>query len=145
MENEYKIYVELNDDRRTESLWTVKMDDYFEIRNIPYFAYGLAFGDIVAVKQVGSQLFYDRKIKNSGHSTYRVYLQESGVFEFYFDMLKNLKCTYEKATENLYAIDVPPDADIYKIYKILEMGEQRKSWEFEEGFCGHPEITKLKI
>jgi len=137
----YKIYIEINTDGRTEPVWAMKEGDYYEIWNVPFFAYGLACYDIIATKQVGIQLFFDKKIKNSGHSTYRVFLQENGDFEFYWDILDRLKCTYERATKSLYAIDVPPDADIHEVYRILEMGEQRGAWEFEEGFCGHPEIT----
>ena len=53
--------------------------------------------------------------------------------------LGELGCTYERATRRYVAIDVPPHADIYAVYQVLEEGERACQWEFEEGHCGHLE------
>jgi Domain of unknown function (DUF4265) len=47
-------------------------------------------------------------------------------------------CTFEGAREKLLAVDVPPRADIYGVYALLQRGEDAGAWEFEEGHCGHP-------
>lgn len=49
-----------------------------------------------------------------------------------------LGCTYERATKRLLAIEVPPTADIYAVYKLLEAGARAGVWSFQEGHCGHP-------
>ena len=40
------------------------------------------------------------------------------------------------------AVDVPPKADIYEVYSLLEAGEQNGVWEFDEGHCGHPLVEQ---
>ena len=49
--------------------------------------------------------------------------------------LNDLNCWYETAVHGeieLYAIDVPDDADVQAAYRILEIGEDDNSWDFEE-------------
>jgi hypothetical protein len=78
----------------------------------------------------------------SGHSTYRLVLPEDTNEEkFLTDWVRlgELGCTYERATRRYVAIDVPPHADIYAVYQVLEEGERTCQWEFEEGHCGHLE------
>lgn len=58
-------------------------------------------------------------------------------FEKAWDKLQSLGCTYERATDRLIAIDVPPETDIYEAYAVLELGENDKVWGFEEAQCGH--------
>src|SRR5215472_2433431 len=75
-----------------------------------------------------------------GHSTYRLVLPEDATEERFlqdWSPLKKLGCAYERATRRFVAIDVPPAADIYAVYKALEDGENAGRWEFEEGHCGH--------
>jgi len=78
----------------------------------------------------------------SGHSTYRLVLPEDTNEEKFLKdwvRLVELRCTYERATRRYVAIDVPPHADIYAVYQVLEEGERTCQWEFEEGHCGHLE------
>jgi hypothetical protein len=54
---------------------------------------------------------------------------------------RHVRCTYEFADEGsklLYAVDVPPAANIFEVYQILEDGEGLSVWAFDEGHCGHP-------
>lgn len=144
---EEKITIEITKDQ-SETVWAKKVEvDKYEIINSPFFAYGISYGDLVKVIRVEKELYYHGTIKLSGHSTYRVFLDKNlnDDFDFYWAMLSSLECTYEKATKNLYSIDVPPTSNINKVYEILELGEKRNIWEFEEGHCGHPKIIKSTI
>lgn len=38
----------------------------------------------------------------------------------------------------LYAIDVPPETDIYAVCAILDEGKAQDVWYFGEGHVGHP-------
>ena len=132
----------------TESVWAQQIsNNKYLILNSPFYAYGLSYGDFVEVHQNGHDRLYTKTLKLSGNSTYRVFIKSGGQeeFNFYWGMLSALNCTYEKATSNLYAINVPPDTDIFKAYDILELGEKKDIWEFEEGHCGHPAIKGSTI
>ena len=138
MEGECKIFFVFDNDDNTESLWADKIGDYYELKNVPFFSRGISLGDIVEAKLLNGNLMYNKTISSSGHSTYRIYSFDNDKLDFFWKILSQLGCTYERATENLYAIDVPSESDVYKVYEVLELGEKRGAWEFEEGHCGHP-------
>ena len=137
-----KVYIQLEDS--TESIWVEESDDDFIILNVPFFANGLSFGDLICTKEQSGRLYYYKTIQKSGHSTYRFFCLSEDIdqVDFFLSTLTSLGCTYEKGTKFLYAVDVPPDSDIYAVYDILELGEKRGIWEFEEADCSHPSITK---
>jgi len=124
-----------------ESLWAEPVSDQkYKLKNIPFFAYGFSFNDIVSVKKVDQRLVVNAIISRSGHSTYRIFLSENTNFETfleYWSDFKRLNCTFEKATKHLIAIDVPALTDIYKVYDVLVLGEKNGIWEFEEVHVGH--------
>ena len=46
--------------------------------------------------------------------------------------LQALGCSYEQANATRYAVDVPPHVDIHAAYRLLEEGESKGIWSFEE-------------
>ena len=80
-------------------------------------------------------------MKRGGHSTYRAFLAEQTTEEQFnkdWVPLGELGCSYERATQRLIAVDVPPHANVYGVYDVLQNGKRDRFWEFEEGHCGHP-------
>ncbi len=130
---------------KTESLWAEPVgEDLYCLRNVPFLAFGFSEQDVITAKQIDGVLTVTGVAARSGHSTYRLVLPEdTSEDQFLKDWvpLRKLGCTYERATRRFVAIDVPPGADIYAVYKALEEGEADRRWEFEEGHCGHLEPT----
>ncbi|MEX0965758.1 MAG: DUF4265 domain-containing protein [Bacteroidia bacterium] len=127
----------------SESVWAEKLGEKntFKIRNVPFYIRGIGLDDVVATVKENELNIFHKVVKPSGHSTYRIFLLPeitNSEFIKFWSPLEILGCTYEKADERLYAIDVPPNTDIFAVYKQLEEGEDKKIWEFEEGHCGHP-------
>lgn len=128
-------------DHGTESTWVLPLNDgTYQIENVPYYVYGISYGDVVSAKREDAFLVFDSVVERSGHSTYRIFLAtpeaENG-FESNWEPLAKLGCTYERATDYLIAVDVPPTSDIFAVYAALEAGEKLEYWDFEEGHCGH--------
>lgn len=126
----------------TESLWAERLEsNLYRLRNAPFHLYGVSEQDIVRAEENDGRLVVTGVIDRGGHSTYRIFLPEQ-TSEEQFSMdwipLQQLGCTYERATRRLVAIDVPPQADVYAVYRVLERGEKDGQWEFEEAHCGHP-------
>ncbi|MBK9563899.1 MAG: DUF4265 domain-containing protein [Saprospiraceae bacterium] len=97
--------------------------------------------DLIMIDKQENKMFYKKTICFSGNSTYRIFTNNDiDSFDFFWKILEDFGCTFEKATENLYAVNVPSTSDIFKVYEVFELGEKRNIWEFEEGFCGHPSI-----
>lgn len=138
-----KIIVNLEHDRwhgfATETVWAEQLGPReYKLRSVPFYAYGLAFGDIVATTPEDCHPVVDRVVMHGGHSTYRVFLDTATVladerFRKYWAPLESAGCTFERASARLLAVDVPGHADLRQVYALLERGEKEGAWEFEEG------------
>jgi hypothetical protein len=126
---------------KTESLWAEPLGgDRYLLRNVPFLVFGFSEQDVLTAKEDNGALVVTGVAIRGGHSTYRLVLPEDTTEEEFLQdwtPLNELGCTYERATRRFVAIDVPPPADIYAVYKALEDGESAGRWEFEEGHCGH--------
>lgn len=127
-----------------EMIWAEPLGgDRYRLQNVPFYAYGLSFDDVVSARQIGGQLFVQDVVERGGHSTYRVFLsqavkREGGLFQETWVPLQEIGVTYEQANDRLLAIDVPDSTDIYRAYELLQRGEEAGVWDFEEAHCGHP-------
>lgn len=137
-----KVVIELRDDHsEAETLWAEALGKgLYRLRNVPILAYGFSEQDVVSTTEIDGRHVVTGTTTPGGHSTYRVFLPEAmedSRFAKMFEPLSRLGCTYERANPRLIGIDVPPEADIYAVYAVLEQVEAAKQWSFEEGHCGH--------
>lgn len=127
-----------------ENLWAAALEDgRYRIDNIPFYIYGISFGDVVRAEEIGGRLVFREVVSRSSHSTYRILIKDSAGFSStgftnHWLALERLGCACEIAKHRWVAIDVPPATDVFAVYKILEAGEEQGVWSFEEGHCGHP-------
>ena len=139
-----KIRVALDPDApyEGETLWARPIGDgVFILDNIPFFAYGLSLADRIYARRTDDfDLEYSGIAEHGGHSTYRVYLGESQAqlrAEEYWRQLEALGCGREIGTDRLWAFDLSPEVDIFKVHDVLESGEAEGVWMFEEVHVGH--------
>lgn len=117
-----------------ESMWAIRIREReFALDNTPFFVYGASYRDIVKVKESHGQLVVRKVVRRSGHSTYRVFVTDRSSFEELKSKLEKMGCAFERATEDLYAIDVPPESGIDDVCGVLEQGKLDSVWDFEEG------------
>ena len=124
----------------TERIWAEPVGrGRYLLRNTPFFAFGVSNGDIVFGREDEGQVVFSGVSIYGGHSSYRLkLLSTKGRNEFrrFWEPLEALGCTYEEG--DVIAIDVPPSANIYAVYSLLENGASAGIWDFEEGHCAHP-------
>src|SRR5712672_2518447 len=117
----------------TEGIWTRLVQPLadkviVEVDNIPFFTRILSLHDKISAIYVENELIFDTVVERGGHSTYRLFVESSDEAEpRTLTTLKVMGCDCETARFNggiLYALDVPPDVDIYKVYAILEEGQK---------------------
>jgi hypothetical protein len=137
-----KVAIDLKDEvYGVETLWAAPLGDgRYRLRNVPFLAYGFSEDDVVNAAESDGRLVVAEVAERSGHSTYRIFFPQptdEAAFGPLWKPLADLGCTYERANTRLIAVDVPPDANVYAVYAVLERGEEAKQWEFEEGHCGH--------
>jgi hypothetical protein len=128
----------------SESLWASQIaPGEYQIRNSPFYIYGISAEDIVSARDVDGILSFAAVSRRGGHSTYRILVTEgesisSPKFLQSWQPLQDLGCTYEQAKSRWLSVDVPPMTDIFAAYALLEKGEAAGAWTFEEAHCGHP-------
>jgi hypothetical protein len=113
----------------------------FVLKNVPTFAKGLSYDDVITTELVDGSLVFERVLRRGGHSTYRIYgnsdRRDADVVKV-ARKLEEMHCEMENATNKIIGVDVLPEADIYAVYKILDDAEKAGILEFQEGHCGHP-------
>ena len=109
-----------------EAFWAQPLgEDLYEIHNVPFFAYGLNFLDVVYATPDADDLIPEIKkvSRPSGHRTYRV-IFESGIDRLQqaelLEILEQWGGTYERADGTNISIDIKPDGDYVAIYDQLD-------------------------
>ncbi|MFF4583646.1 DUF4265 domain-containing protein [Streptomyces sp. NPDC001373] len=123
-----------------ESLWAVDLGDgSVRLDNTPWFVRGVASGDIIRVEPDEEGLRWaGETVRASEHCTIRlIVLKDSGSVAARQTVLKTfhrLGTTGEGIGQfRMVALDVPPDAELPRIRKLLEHGEAEGWWHWEEG------------
>ena len=123
----------------TERLWAEPVGpDRYRLRNTPFLAFDVSNEDVIFGKERDGEIFFAGVSIRGRHSSYRIKLlanANEATFQRYWAPMKRLGCSYEEG--NVLAVDVPPSADIYAVYELLEAGSSAGAWDFEEGHCGH--------
>ena len=121
-----------------ESLWATQRPHGYELDNIPFYAPGIALGDVVeATVAPDGGLEFKRVISRGGHSTYRILLREPRPDDpqFTVNELKNHGLMVEiSGSPRLLAVDVSPSLSLERIEEFLFAGEDSNRWGLQEGY-----------
>lgn len=108
--------------------------------NTPWFVRGVASGDIIRVELEDDAVFYAREtIQPSQYCTIRLIVLKDGgsaaARQTVLETFHRLGTTGEgiERFRMVVALDVPPEADLPKIRKLLEHGAAKEWWHWEEG------------
>lgn len=125
-----------------ESMWAIPRDDGYELDNIPFYAKGVALGDVVVAEpDADGVLVYRRVLRRGGHSTYRVYLLDPSPDDpqSTVDYLRAKGLGVEYDLPRLLAIDIPPTVSLEDAESVLFEGVDSGRWELQEGYrAGDP-------
>jgi len=138
-ENLEKIHIDLPNHWAAggESMWATPLgNDLYRIENVPFFAYGLNFFDVVhATPDSEDQIPEIRKVVNpSGRRTYRVMFNKDVSREKQVELLESLEqydASYERADKINVAIDIKPTGDHIAVYDQLDVFETQNYLSFE--------------
>lgn len=134
-----KVYVDLPNHWAVggESMWAKPLgNNLFEIRNTPFYAYGLNWGDVVRAESAESNFKPEvlEFVKYDGNKILQIYFAEQtdeNVQTGYLETLKQFKVSYERANYNLIALDIEPEADYDAVCAKLWKSEQKGILEYE--------------
>ena len=134
-----KVYVDLPNHWAVsgESLWAKPLgNDLFEIHNVPFYAYGLNYFDIVKVDSSDpkNKPVILEVVEPSNYQTLRVVFyedfDEKSQTEL-FDELRQFKVDVERDNESYVALNIYPDGDYDGVYNKLSHLENEGILEFE--------------
>lgn len=119
-----------------ESVWAAKQaDGTLILRNTPFFASGVSNNDTVSAVEVDGELWFDRVVKRSGHGTIRVVVYEASEngTQHYIRSVRKFGCEAELShLDNLFAVDLLPDADITGLLHFLQAEHEAEHIDYEE-------------
>lgn len=120
-----------------ESLWAKPLgDDLYQIENVPFFAYGLNYQDIVRATPDSPELKPEIRevVEPSGHQTIRVIFDKTTDREHQVKLLESLeqyKASYERADSINVAIDIKANGNYNAVYDQLEEYIEKGFLSFE--------------
>ncbi|MEG3627572.1 DUF4265 domain-containing protein [Streptomyces poriticola] len=123
-----------------ESLWALDLGDgTVRLDNTPWFVRGVASGDIVRVDVDDDGLLRaGETVHASENCTIRLIVLKDGgsaaARQTVLETFHRFGTTGEGIEQfRMVALDVPPEADIQRIRKLLERGDAKGWWHWEEG------------
>ncbi|NML19850.1 DUF4265 domain-containing protein [Pseudoflavitalea sp. G-6-1-2] len=131
-------FSDINGDRHIENLWASQNGTCFRIENIPFFTPGIAYGDIVSVKEINGVLHFEQLIEPSGHSTVQMVFREEEDIIPSMKELEQMGCAWEASSSNkLIALNIPYDVQYAMVLNYLENGDEELKWTFREACMNH--------
>ena len=149
-----KIVVDLPNHWATggEGLWARDLGgDQYEIDNVPFYAYGLNYRDVVRAVADDPSLKPRVKavIQKSGHRTLRIIFPgdlNEDEQQPYLDQIRTFGASLERAHTTYLAIDIPPEGSYEELAMYLASLERREVLSYETceeqvpgGFDAEPE------
>ena len=120
-----------------EYLWAEPLgNDLFKIQNVPFYAYGLNYWDIVIATPESEDLGPEirKLVETGGHRTLRFYFKQEVDRSQQEEILNSLLtngASCERADASLIAIDIKPDGDYMAVFNKLEIYFEKDILFFE--------------
>ncbi len=123
-----------------ETMWATTSGEGFRLDNIPFYAKGVSYRDIVSTDPEEYGFFYFKKVlKRSGSRTIRIFVFEQEAVEETCKELNLRGCETERADRHLVAVDIPPKISYEDVLVYLEEGFSNGTLEYEEACLGFEE------
>ena len=116
-----------------ERMWAEDLGaGFFVLRNVPFYAFGVAEGDIVTCALRDGALVFEAVAHDGGNGVVRVYFRPDTNFEHILAQLNQLECTFERSTAYLYAFTVPStlSSRLNELAFILNESSEVEGWEY---------------
>jgi hypothetical protein len=116
--------------------------DVFRIKNAPFFAPNVSFGDLVHAtpSDVAGQFEFDGLVEASSYTSISIILLDTSMDTFLMDLLRGMNCVLEYGEFGLYrvlAVAVPPASNYASLRSTLTDLEGRELVSFAELSLAH--------
>ena len=135
-ENDFKInlvYHDLEGNIAIERIWAEKENEYYRVKNIPFFAPNIAFNDLICVENDEGELYFDSLIEPSGHSTVQIIFFKSEYCKQVTTALNGLKCDWEGSHVKEYiSVDIPINTNYFEVKDYLNRQREDGILDYQE-------------
>jgi len=120
-----------------ESLWALPLgNDLYEIRNTPFHAYGINWGDIVRAPADNMDQIPEVQevVRPSGHETFRIFFNsrlDENNQDSILTSLQSLDLSWERCDDRFVALNLQPAAQYDAVYDKLSELQREEVLGFE--------------
>lgn len=139
-----KVLIELPSDHWSgetgERVWAKPLDDeFYEIRNMPWYAYDINWGDVVRCEGMSPAdlPIVAEVVRSGGHLTVRIYFEdavEAVERKRILEEINRRGATYENADDTMYALDLEPHVIPEALLDFLAVEEEAGHLAWESGW-----------
>lgn len=126
-----------DDSADVETLWAYDLgNDRYRIDNLPYFAYGVSWNDVVYAPFNADEqrAAYVKVLEKSGNRTIRIIFEEpideNAESMALLDRLTKIGCDFENANGILVVINIPATVDLFEAAELIE--NTGVTWEYAD-------------
>ena len=141
MDNKVKVnfvYYDLNKELATESVWAEKENNYYRIKNIPFFAPNISYDDLISVEEDEDELFFEDIIEKSGNSTLQVIIYNKDDVADITKNIEQLCCGWEGShLEGYISVNVPKEVNYTNIREYFNRMLNMEKLDYKEACLEH--------
>ncbi|WDY56741.1 DUF4265 domain-containing protein [Pseudomonas sp. PSKL.D1] len=121
-----------------EGLWVSYSERGYQVDSIPFYAYGIAPGDIISICNDDERVWFDSLLHNGGATVLRILAKAPDTLEQIREAMEDFSCNCEaqQATKML-AVQVPPGQPLDTLLYYLLTQRAAGTLDFEEGVLRH--------
>jgi len=121
-----------------EGLWAKPTAAGYQVDSIPFYAYGIAPGDTISIREDGEQSWFEALQQSGGASVFRILVKAAGDLEQVRAALADFGCPCEvEQAVKMLAVEVPPARTLDTLLYYLLTQREAGTLDFEEGVLRH--------
>lgn len=125
-----------------ESIWCSEVSPgHYKLLNVPYFAQGVAWGDVVTATEKDGGLWFASVASRSGYSTVHAFCADPGFQEQLRAWAREQRCVVETAYDQKYwALGIPPEVPVAQWHGFLQglAPQEGEGLEFDVAWSATP-------
>lgn len=121
-----------------ESVWVLKEENGYRVKNIPFFIPNIAYDDIIIVEEEDGELFFDDIVMEFGNSTLQVIIYNENDIEEIIKKIENFDCGWEGSHLKGYiSVNVPKGINYLPIKDFLDKELESEKLDYKEACMVH--------
>lgn len=138
-------YYDVEGNLAEEALWIEPINnDKYQVKNIPFFAPNIAYGDVISVEDDEGNLYFEELIKASEHSTIQIVIFNEKKIDDILKEIEKLGCSWEgMGNQTILAVDVPSSINYGIVKEYLNENLAEHIFDYKEACLSKTHLNNL--